>query len=75
MEVGEVIEINQMTPPNLSAIDEKAEELGNRLCFLHGLSQTEGVLKSCYLKSTFHPYQQTTRTTTEEEKGIKEKQN
>ena len=31
MEVGEVIEINQMTPPNLSAIDEKAEELGNRL--------------------------------------------
>ena len=59
-------------PPGFT-IDERNLEIV--LCFLHGLSQTEGVLKSCYLKSTFHPYQQTTRTTTEEEKGIKEKQN
>jgi glyoxalase family protein len=38
-------------PPGL------ARNLEIVLCFLHGLSQTEGVLKSCYLKSTLYPYQ------------------
>ena len=69
MEVGEVIEINQMTLPNLSAIDEKAEELGNRLMLPPWLEPDRKSLEKLLPKVNL-PFLLTTKT--EEERNREE---